>query len=216
MKPKFRTLGTKTQKICSVRTRDVATGRLLPGCKHPSGYIFAPDGTRVRVKVTSCGEDGQEAFTYKVLSAEYPDDLKAALRKAPKEEREAFKRNWLEVLEDELNASTAADIGGRELMREIRSDRAQRAVRTRADNAVKAVKAGKPKPGAGDKPRALNELEAVKARIGSANLQAQKTKSDKRLGIIKRRIARLEKAGVQLAKIAAGKASRFPSATQLK
>ena len=92
----------------------------------------------------------------------------------------------------------------------MRSEIGQRAARTRADNAAKAVKLGKVKAGTPDKPRAQNELEAVKARIMAARDQAQKTKSVKRLETIKRRIKRLDAAKVQLEKIAAGKASKFP------
>jgi hypothetical protein len=216
VKPKFGSLGTKFEKICSVRRRDVATGRLLPGCSRPSGYVYAPDGTRVKVKVSSCSEDGNEAFTYKVISAEYPDDLKADLRKASPLERATFKKHWLQVLEEELNNATAADIMNRELTREVRSEIGKRAARTRADNAAKAVKLGVQKRGTADKPRALNELEAVKARIMAARGEAQKTKSTKKLETIKRKIKRLDAAKAQLEKIAAGKASKFPTAGQLR
>lgn len=212
---KFGSLGSRSEEICTVRRRDIATGRLLPGCAHKVGYVYAPDGTRAKVKVSSCGEDGAP-FTYKVISAEIPDDLAAELKHQSKEVRDSFKASWNATIEEELNAAVVAEINNRELHREVRSSIATRAANTREKNRAAALKAGKAPKGTADKSRAKNELEAVKARITAAKAEAQKTKSRTKLEAIKKRLSRLEGARLQLEKIMAGKASKFPSAAALK
>ncbi len=209
-KDTFGTMGVKSESICTVRRRDIATGRLIGGCKQPSGFVYAPDGTKARVKVIACADEGSEAFKYKVLSAQIPQELQASLRKASKEERDSFKESWYSVLEDELNAAVAAEIGNRELNREVKSKIGQRAAQTRKENRETALASGKNPRGTPDKTRAKNELEGIRAKLGLTRAEANKTKSIVKQAMLRKRISNLEIAKTQLEKIAAGKASKFP------
>jgi hypothetical protein len=214
-KPAKGSKGSSVQAITTTRRRDAATGHFVKSCssKPVRETVITRDGTRARITYR-CEDSTGEPSTVKVLrvgvDAALRRELKSALKSDP-EGAKAYIVSLKELVQEKLNEEFNLERYTRIAGAETRSASAKRGAATKA-----ATAGTRAKKLATDKERAKSEAEAVRAKIGSARASLVRSKSRKTQATLKRRITRLEGARVQLLKIVAGKASKYPSASALR
>jgi hypothetical protein len=209
MKRKPSDYGLKTS--CSTRRYDKATGRYVPSCNEPQtpekGWL---DELEVRF-VMKCDEIGEPAYV-RVLAVDSEE-----IRAFKKEVRagrvsKADLEHYLKVLKEEVEG---------ELQRKFERNRSvealERSVRGENSRKARATQTRKLKAlSEQERAKADADAKALEARIETLKAELARMKAGKRREVLRNRINRLTGARLQLQKIAAGKAYKWPKASLMR
>lgn len=203
-KPLVGSKGFEIVEICSVRRRDIATGRLMPAAHggKKSEIMYTSDGIRARVSYAYEDSTG-EPTRVKVQSFEITKDVKDSLKPADAETKRLFLAGLKELIQEELQRQLERERWAGASRADLAKDRAARGNETKRQNAAARVAKGLPAKAVPDKSKAQNQLETLRARMCELNRQINTTKSTKKL-TLKARRSRWQKA------------SKFPSASELR
>lgn len=203
--------GYGLKQSCSTRRYDKETGKYVPSCDEPQkpekGFL---EDIEVRF-MFRCDETGEPAFV-KVLGVD-SDELRQARASIRKGELSSQGyQDYLEALKDEVQKDLQARFNSARsaeaLEKSLRSEQAKKAAVTKKDKAAKVTE--------NDRRRAQDQATALELRIESLKLELARMKAGLKRDRLRNRIRRLDKAHIQLQKIAVGKAYKFPTPSALR
>lgn len=203
--------GYALKTSCSTRRYDRETGRFVPSCNEPqTPEKGSLDDLEIRF-VMKCDETGEPAFV-RVLAVD-SEEIRA-FRKEVRAGRvgKADLEHYLKVLKEEVeeelqrkfdrNRSVAA------LEQSLRSENARKAKATQTRRLEALSEA--------ERAKAADEAKALELRIAGLRDELAGMKASKRRDALRNRINRLTGARLQLEKIAAGKAYKWPKASLMR
>jgi hypothetical protein len=202
----------RVEKVCSYRLRDVQTGRLLPNPASKSEYLYTRDGLKVHVRYGL--DDLGELEALKIVNVS--GFSRNFFKNVPTREKAGFLRNLKASILEELQREHDLDRFRRVSTADLNRERGQKSAATKKQKEGARVKSGLPAKAVVDRARASSEAQAVKARVLALTIKINRSRSAKITETLKKRKQKLERARVQLEKIAKGKASKFPTPSQLR